>query len=241
MEVAVEVKTMPPRTTAKKFKNRVLAEVPTSPYLVARREWDERYGDLITRARNWRLVAIICAAATLLQTGGLIVVSVRSKVVPYIVAVDSLGHQVAAGPAEQSTPTDDRLTRATLFEWIEDLRTVTSDGVAQRKAIDRVYARIANSTPALTLVNEFYRGDPPQNRAKTQSVSVDVQFVLATSDKTFQIEWTETTRDLQGEIKSQDRWKGAFTIAINPPKDERTIRANPLGIYITNANWTRVL
>ena len=24
-----------------------------SPYLAARREWDERYGDLITRAKNW--------------------------------------------------------------------------------------------------------------------------------------------------------------------------------------------
>ena len=28
-----------------------------SPYLAARREWDERYGDLITRARNWRTMA----------------------------------------------------------------------------------------------------------------------------------------------------------------------------------------
>ncbi len=25
-----------------------------NPYLAGRREWDERYGDLITRARNWR-------------------------------------------------------------------------------------------------------------------------------------------------------------------------------------------
>jgi type IV secretory pathway TrbF-like protein len=24
----------------------------SNPYLTARREWDERYGDLITRARN---------------------------------------------------------------------------------------------------------------------------------------------------------------------------------------------
>ena len=113
--------------------------------------------------------------------------------------------------------------------------------MAQRKSIDRVYARIAIGTQALTVINEFYRSNPPQNRAQSQSVSVDVQSVLATSNRTFQIEWTETTRDLQGEIKSQDRWKGAFTIAINPPTDERQIRANPLGIYITNASWTRVL
>ena len=245
MKVAVEVKAVPPSVDSDKSWTRsghhALQGERISPYLVARREWDERYGSLITRARNWRLIAVLCAVAALLQTVGLIALSMRAKVIPYVVAVDSIGHQVAAGPAEQSTAVDDRLKRAELFQWIEDLRTVTSDGVAQRKAIDRAYARIANSSPALTVINEYYRSDPPQHRAQTESVSVDVQSVLATSDKTFQIEWTETIRDLQGEIKSQDRWKGAFTFAINPPNDERTIRANPLGIYITNASWTRVL
>ena len=244
MELAVEAKHV---SRSSVFSERVKSESkpvvgPTiSPYLAARREWDERYGDLITRARNWRLIAILCAAAAVLQTVGLIALSVRAKVIPYVVAIDSLGHEVTAGPADQTSAIDDRLKRAELFQWIEDLRTITSDGVAQRKEIDRVYARLANGGPALTVVTEFYRADPPQHRAQTESVSVDVQSVLATSDKTYQIEWTETRRDLQGQIKSQDRWKGAFTIAINPPTDERTIRANPLGIYITNATWTRVL
>ena len=245
MEVAVEVKTLPAlpgeENIVPAFTNVRAEKESENPYLLARREWDERYGNLIARARNWRLLALLCATAALLQTAGLIAMSMRAKVVPYIVAVDSIGHEVAAGPAEQSSAVDDRVKRAELFQWIEDVRTVTSDGIAQRKAIDRVYARIANGSPAVKVVNEYYQGDPPQHRAETQSISVDVQSVLATSDRTFQIEWTETTRDLQGEIKSQDRWKGAFTIGINPPTDERTIRANPFGIYITNASWTRVL
>src|SRR5579883_221726 len=36
-----------------------------NPYLAARREWDERYGDLISRARNLRVVAFLCAATAL--------------------------------------------------------------------------------------------------------------------------------------------------------------------------------
>jgi type IV secretion system protein VirB5 len=165
----------------------------------------------------------------------------RSKVVPYVVAVDTLGRQVAAGAVEESTAGDDRLKRAALFEWVGDLRMITADGIAQRKAIDRVYARIANGSSAMALVNEFYRGDPPQKRAQTQTVNVDVQTVLATSDRTYQVEWVETIRDLNGQIQSEDHWKGAFTIAINPPTDERLIRTNPIGIYVTNASWTRVL
>jgi type IV secretion system protein VirB5 len=167
--------------------------------------------------------------------------SIRPRVVPYVVAVDSIGRQVAAGLVEETSAADDRLKRAALFEWVGDLRMVTNDGVAQRKAIDRVYGRVANGSQAMTVVNEFFRNDPPQNRAQTESVSVEVQSVLATSDKTYQVEWIETNRNLRGDVQSQERWKGAFTIAINPPTDERWIRSNPLGIYVTNVSWTKVV
>jgi type IV secretory pathway TrbF-like protein len=28
---------------------------------------------------------------------------------------------------------------------------------------------------------------------------------------------------------------------LNPPTDERQARINPLGVYVTNASWARVL
>ena len=212
-----------------------------NPYLAARREWDERYGHLLTRERNWRRMALICALTTLAAIGGIVRLSVRSHVVPFVVAMDSLGRTVAAGPADQTSTTDDRLKRATLFSWVESLRVVTSDGIAQRKAIDRVYAHVASGNQAQTFISEFYRNDPPQKRALSETVSVEVKSVLPTSERTFEVEWAETTRDLYGAIKSQDRWKAALTIAINPPADERMTRINPLGIYVTNASWSKVL
>jgi len=68
-----------------------------SPYLAARREWDERYGDLITRARNWRVMAALCSLVALLATAGIVSLSVRSHVVPFVVLVDNLGRPVASG------------------------------------------------------------------------------------------------------------------------------------------------
>jgi type IV secretory pathway TrbF-like protein len=56
------------------------------------------------------------------------------------------------------------------------------------------------------------------------------------------VEWVETTRTLTGQVQGEpSRWKGAFTLAINPPDDERQARINPLGIYLTHATWSRVL
>jgi type IV secretion system protein VirB5 len=212
-----------------------------NPYLEARREWDERYGDLITRARNWRTAALLSSLVALVATAGVVWQSARSRVVPFVVLVDSLSRPIASGLAEQSSTGDDRLRRAVLESWIENVRMVTTDGVAQRRAIDRVYAHIASGTAAQAFVSEFYQNDPPFKRAQTDTVAVEVKSVLATSDHTFEVDWVETARDLFGAVKATDHWKGAFTIALNPPTEERQARINPLGLYVTAVSWARVL
>src|ERR1044072_4771303 len=93
------------------------AEKPaTSPYLEARREWDERYGGLIARARNRRLAAVLALAVAPVAACGLVAVSLKGTVVPYVVAIDGLGRVLAAGPADQTSRADDRLKRAALFQ-----------------------------------------------------------------------------------------------------------------------------
>jgi type IV secretion system protein VirB5 len=223
-------------------ESRSQRQVRTNPYLDARRSWDERYGDLLTRAKNWRTLAFICASAALVCGGGLVAVAMKSHVKTYIVAVDNQGHVVSSGSADQPVVVDDKLKRAALYEWVSDLRTVTVDGLAQRRAIDRVYAMIASGSPAQIQITDFYRNDPPHKRAETQIVEVQVKVVLPTSEKTYEVEWVETVRSLTGQVRGEPvHWKGAFTLAINPPNEERLARINPLGIYVTHANWSRVL
>jgi type IV secretion system protein VirB5 len=165
----------------------------------------------------------------------------RSHVVPFVVLIDSLGRPVASGLAEQTSVGDDRLRRAVIQDWIENVRMVTTDGIAQRRAIDRVYAHIATGTSAQAFISDFYRDDPPFKRAQTDTVSAEVKSVLPTSDRTFEVDWIETLRDLYGNVKSSDHWKGSFTIAVNAPTEERQARVNPLGLYVTAASWSKVL
>jgi len=212
-----------------------------NPYLAARKEWDERYGDLIARSRNWRVLALLLGVVAFVQAGGLIYLSSKSRVIPFVVAIDNLDRVVAAGPAQQAGAADERLVRAALYEWISDLRTVTTDGVTQRKAIDRVYSMIGSGTPAQVQIGEFYSKDPPASRAQRQTVAAEVKAIFSTSDKTYEVEWVETVRALSGQVLSQENWKGSVTIAVNPPADERLARINPLGIYVVGVSWSRVL
>lgn len=212
-----------------------------SAYLSARKEWDERYGDLISRARNWRLAAFLALSVVLVETAGLVALAFRSRVVPFVVAVDNLNRVVASGPADETNVADDKLKRAALYQWVSNLRTVTIDGIAQRKAIDRVYSMIASGSPAQVAIGDFYRNDPPHQRAQSRTIDVDVKAVFATSERTYEVEWLETTRSLTGQLLGEERWKGSVTIAVNPPTDERLLRLNPIGVYVTNLSWSKVL
>ena len=212
-----------------------------NPYLAARQEWDERYGDLLTRARNWRFFAVLLGGVALVQAGGLIYISSKSNVIPFVVAIDNLDRVVAAGPARPTGAADERLVRAALYDWIGDLRMVTTDGVAQRRAIDHVYSMIGSGTAAQLQINEFYSQDPPASRGQHETVAADVKAIFSTSEKTYEVEWVETARSISGQVLSQQNWKGSVTIAVNPPADERLARVNPLGIYVVSISWSRVL
>jgi type IV secretion system protein VirB5 len=186
-------------------------------------------------------MAAISALVALVATCGMVWQATRSRVIPFVVLVDSLGRPIASGLAEQASVGDDRLRRAVIQAWIENVRLVTTDGIAQRRAIDHVYAYIASGTNAQAFISDFYRDDPPFKRAQTGTVSVEVKTVLPTSDRTFEVDWVETARDLFGGVKSTDHWKGSFMIALNSPTEERQARINPLGLYVTAASWAKVL
>jgi type IV secretion system protein VirB5 len=212
-----------------------------SSYLAARDEWNERYRDLILAARNWRLLAVTSSIVALVAVLGLIVIGAKPRVVPYIVAVDNLGKVVSQGTAVQASVADDRLERAALWSWVQDWRMVSSDATVEKNAIERVYAQIGNGTPAAIRISEAYRDESPLKLAQTETVSVNVRALYASSKDSYEVEWTETTFDLKGEQVGTQNYKGVITISIHPPEDEGLARVNPLGIYVTNVSWSKVL
>ena len=212
-----------------------------SPYLAARDEWNERYRDLIVAARNWRLLAVTSSVVALTAVLGLIVIGAKPKVIPYIVAVDNLGKVVSQGTAVQASVADDRLKRAALWSWVQDWRMVSSDATVEKNAIERVYAQIGNGTPAALRISDAYRDGSPLKLAQTETVSVNVRALYASSKDSYEVEWTETIFDLKGEQIGTQNYKGVITISIHPPEDEGLARVNPLGIYVTNVSWSKVL
>jgi len=218
-----------------------VASKTENPYLNARREWNERYGDYIVRERAWRSVALFSLAIAAIAAGGLVWVAGQTKIVPYVVEVNHLGDAVAVRAADHAERPDDRIIRAQLARWVEEVRSVYLDAAAEHNAIRDAYAMINSHGMAYGFLNDTMRipENNPFERATTQSVAVDVQSVLPLSADTWRVEWLETTRDRGGHELSHALWAATISITVRAPTDEPSIRVNPTGIYVNSLNWSK--
>lgn len=212
-----------------------------NPYVEARREWNERYGDYIDQAHHWRTLAFVSGVVALIAVIGVAYIGAQNKVVPYVVEVDKLGEATAVARADRPAAVDRRVIKAYLARFVADWRSITVDRQAQKGAIDRVYAMLPSGSIGLKKVNDYFKGHNPFALAANQSIGVAVTNLLPISDETWQVEWQEVTRDLRGEIQSSVRMKASIIVGIKPPTTESLMLINPLGVYVTDLNWSQQL
>lgn len=210
-----------------------------APYLNARREWDERYGDALSRAHSWRI-----AALSAIGVAGLSVVSVgyigtQSKIRPFVVAIDTMGSPVAIAKPTGGSAVSQRIIIAQLANWIWNARTVLSDPAAQKVLIDNVYA--LSSAETGRYLNEYYTAHSPFSGDGTVT-HINITSVLPISSDTYQITWLES-RAQPGKASASESWKANITVGIDSKLAEKPQVAivNPLGIFIKSITWTQVI
>src|SRR4051812_17397938 len=104
--------------------------VVTTRYRRAAQEWDDRMGDALVRARNWRFVALVALAGMVLSNAGTLYLGTLPKSVPYIIELDGVGQATFRGElgrvATAGKPSD-RQVQYQLRRFVQALRSVSSD------------------------------------------------------------------------------------------------------------------
>ena len=212
-----------------------------NPYLAARQEWNERYGGYIAQAYAWRLTALIALAIAAIASFGLVMVAGQNQVVPYVVKVDKLGSAVAVTRADRAEAPAEPVIIAQLARWVTAVRSVFVDAGAQRALVKEGYAMINRRGDAFGALNDYMRATDPFERAKTETVAVEVELVLPISGDSWRLEWREDVRGRDGARLSSSEYQATVNISFNPPTDEATLRINPSGLYINAFHWARRL
>jgi len=127
-----------------------------------------------------------------------------------------------------------------LDEWIHWTRGVPLDPVLVKAQYRRALARMRHA--AANKLNDWARDDPRLPNAGRATVSVQlVGLVPVSGTRSYQARWTEEHRNAEGILESRETWIATFTVEVEPPKDERALAANPIGLYITDFQWSREL
>ena len=210
-----------------------------SPFLRARLEWNDRFYGLARGKRNWQIVAGALLLANLVLAVALTWLSTQSRVTPFVVEVDRSGQAVAFGPAEKLRKTDERMLRYELGMYVRDIRTVLVDAVAQNELLTRAYAHTRGSSVAF--LNDHFTRFNPFETANRRRVDVEVRSILQLSENTWQIQWLETARSLEGRTDEPQVWQAVVSVEEDPPETTEAILTNPLGLYITEIHWTPTL
>lgn len=229
----------------KKKKKEEETQETTNPYLNAKRAWNLYVG----RSLQYGYVGIIFGFFGMLVglagLGGMIYISQQPRYIPLVFQQDHQGNILSVKRADRVGEPTLGDFRSTVARFIQNVRVVTMDTELQRKALFQASSYMATSDPATLKATEYFKEDSESNpliRSQKETVSVDIQSVLEQSPNTWQVDWVETVRNLDGTLKhAPESWRSLVTVYYNPHVqiDEENILHNPHFIFVKDFNWTK--
>lgn len=199
--------------------------------------WDARTDHMAHQARNWRwaaLTALVLAASTSL--GWWYALS-RSELVPIIVRMGTQGNvaEVSEHRFDAAAP-NPREIRFFLGDWIKKVRSLPLDPVIARENWLSAYA--FTTREAANKLNALAETQDPFEKLGEQTVSVTIQSIVQRSEASYEVRWREATFSPDGQTTREATYTGLLSIDLQPPTDLSALTANPLGLFITNFDWS---
>jgi type IV secretion system protein TrbF len=209
--------------------------------LAGRREYEHVYSNLAKGKRNWQVIAFALAGVLGVLSIGFTRLALTSRVTPYVVEVDQFGRARAFGALEPLKRTDARVVVAELAAFVRDARSVMPSAAGERDVLTRAYGFVDQDGAAF--LNSYFAdtANDPRVVARRATRIAEVTSVLPVpKSSTWKIEWVETEYPVNGGTPTRSAWEGYLGVRIVPPQTEDAIEMNPLGVYVTSINWTRI-
>jgi type IV secretory pathway TrbF-like protein len=181
--------------------------------------------------RFFRLGIAACATIIFLA-GALVVLALRPRVPPYVIALDNgriVGYAHAFTGTDKLAP---MVIEQQLRQFIYDARVVSSNDQFEQRNIRTVYA-IARGQASRAL-DAYYGASPDNDPLKLGRMGDwrDVKIldcVREPEPNTYRVEWTETLHS-QTEEATTSSWAAIMKIVISSPDASNDL--NPTGLYV---------
>ena len=201
---------------------------------------DRAYGDILRdkmkETQLWRKTAFVNA---LLFAIALILFSYsvnQQKTVPVLINVMPSGESQFLGEVRQSgaVQVPEAAVHYQVRRFVSNLRSVSTDYQVVYANIDECF--VMSTSNYSQILRRFLIADSPFDLVGKLRRTVEIESVLNITERSYQINWTETVIESSSNPKSS-KMRAVVTVRLVTPTDS-TIKRNPLGIYIENFEMT---
>jgi type IV secretion system protein VirB5 len=209
-----------------------------NPYLAARYVHNERYCSLTKSIRNWQLVGGGLLIANIGLASGLVYVTGKQQIAPYIVEVDAAGSAVAIRELRAETVQDPLVIAAVLRRFLADIRTLSTDAELRARQMNTAYRMCL--VPAQNYLTAYYtenKIDDLLRRGRTFPLSISLTPVSANG---WRARWKEQTLAEDGSVRAEQEWEATIEIALVLPRSKDERQFSPLGVWIAHLQWSEV-
>lgn len=224
----------------KQFKEK---ELPTSRDIKISMGTYDRYINLTKSVSTWRTIALIFALSTAISTVGFVVSKSSYPYVPYVVRVEPNG-AVSGSKLTATSITSDMVGENEINYFISNViskfRVVGRDRKVYLDNVKSVYPFLTSNSKGKIehFINTSTNTTAVIDNGYTISSKVKV-FIKMGVDK-YQLDWVETTFDVDGNATYEVEYRALVDIAYIPIKSDDEIRTNPLGLIIKDIEIKQV-
>lgn len=213
-----------------------MAESP-EPYAAQRRRWFEVFGGVAVANRRLFLVVLALAAVVVAQAIALAALTPMKTVVPYIVKIEDSGRtSLEVAGAQRYVPGQREIDYA-LARWVRNLLTIDSYMTSNPQRNNVLEAYVMTRGKASEQFVEWFRATKPveavnQDPTLTRVVQVRNLLYVKEGEAVIIRVTTETRSAKQQPVTENQMVTIHYTII--PPKTEKEILENPIGLVITH-------
>ncbi len=210
-----------------------LGNSPLTAFEKARREYFERTGTPVVERARYFVLAALFGIAFISVVVALIRLMPLNRVEPYVVHVDRLtGEARASRSSAQAYKPGEREKQYFIVRYVRGLLAIDRNTVAQ--ALEEVYRNSRGK--AIDEFTEYVKATKPIVRARTEADLVRTVEIKSYSPLNEQSAIVRVETIERGLNKAPVRKSLVITVhfAIDPPKTESEIMANPIGLFVTH-------
>ena len=189
---------------------------------------------------GWRLCTLIAMLISLTAVGGAVYIGSQARIQPVLVVMDERYMPVGLyHPGAGLAVNDERVTRASLAQFIKAWRIVSIDATFQKQRVNDLAKFIDNHSPAFAKLRDYIVSDStnPLKRLISETVSIRISNVLPISPMTWQVDWVETVTQRSNGQSVSKRWQANITFAFMDDVPTEILLVNPTGLLVSDINW----